>query len=229
MVPPRRKDERPVRHELEQLLDAATVARRAAAFVTERAQDAIADRGRFHFALSGGHTPWMMFAELATSDISWGQVVLYQVDERVAPEGDPDRNLAHLRQSLAGAPAEIVAMAVERPDLETAAADYAAMLPRRFDLVHLGLGPDGHCASLVPGDPVLEVADRLVAVTEPYQGHRRMTLTYPALSRADQLVWLVTGSDKRDALERLLAGDKTIPAGRVEAKASLIMADRAAS
>lgn len=218
-----------VRHQLEALADPETVARRAAAFVTERAGAAIASHGRFHFAVSGGHTPWAMFAELATCDISWDKVVLYQVDERVAPEGDPDRNLTHLHQSLAGAPAKVVAMAVELPDLEEAAAAYAARLPDRFDLVHLGLGPDGHCASLVPGDPVLEVTDRLVGVTAFYQGHQRMTLTYPALRQADRLLWLVTGADKRDALERLLAGDCTIPAGRVQAGASLVMADRAAS
>jgi 6-phosphogluconolactonase len=215
-------------HELEALADAETVARRASDFVAERARAAIADHGRFHFAVSGGHTPWAMFAELATCDISWEQVVLYQVDERVAPNGDPDRNLTHLRQSLANAPAEVVAMAVERPDLEEAAVDYAAVLPSRFDLVHLGLGPDGHCASLVPGDPVLEINDRLVGVTASYQGNRRMTLTYPALGRADQLLWLVTGTDKHDAFRRLLAGDETIPAGRVQAGASLVMADEAA-
>jgi len=215
-------------HELESLPDAETVANRAASFVTERAQAAIADHGRFHFAVSGGHTPWVMFAELATCDITWEHVVLYQVDERVAPSDDPDRNLAHLRQSLGNAPAEVVAMAVDRSDLEEAAAEYAALLPDRFDLVHLGLGPDGHCASLVPGDPVLEITDHLVGVTAPYQGHRRMTLTYPALGRADQLLWLVTGADKKDALRRLLAGDDTIPAGRVQAGASLVMADEAA-
>jgi 6-phosphogluconolactonase len=169
-----------------------------------------------------------MFAELATCDISWEHVVLYQVDERVAPSGDPDRNLTHLCQSLANAPAEVIAMAVERPDLEEAAAAYAALLPDRFDLVHLGLGPDGHCASLVPGDPVLEISDRLVGVTASYEGHRRLTLTYQALGRADQLLWLVTGADKHEALRRLLAGDETIPAGRVQAKASLVMADEAA-
>jgi len=95
--------------------------------------------------------------------------------------------------------------------------------------VHLGLGPDGHTASLVPGDPVLEVTDALVAVTQPYQGHRRMTLTYPALARADQLLWLVTGADKREPLAKLLAGDESIPAGRVVAARSVVMADQAAA
>jgi 6-phosphogluconolactonase/glucosamine-6-phosphate isomerase/deaminase len=120
-------------------------------------------------------------------------------------------------------------MPVNDGDLEAAARRYGDSLPARFDLVHLGLGPDGHTASLVPGDPVLEVTDRPVAVTAEYQGHRRMTLTYPALARADQLLWVVTGADKRAPLARLWAGDPSIPAGRVEAAASLIMADTAAS
>ncbi|UQX11292.1 6-phosphogluconolactonase [Candidatus Mycobacterium methanotrophicum] len=218
-----------MRHELLQLPDVQSVASRAAAFVTERARVAIAQRGRFDFAVSGGRTPWAMFARLAAGDAAWEQAVFYQVDERVAAAGSPDRNLTHLRQTLGGIPAHIVAMAVERPDLDAAAADYAALLPERFDLVHLGLGADGHCASLVPADPVLEVTDRLVGLTEPYQWHRRMTLTYPALSRADQLLWLITGADKHDALARLLRGDDTIPAGRVHADASLIMADQAAA
>lgn len=218
-----------MRHELRQLPDTQSVASRAAAFVTECARVAIAQRGRFHFAVSGGRTPWAMFVKLAAGDAAWEQAVFYQVDERVAAADSPDRNLTHLRQSLSKIPAQIVAMAVERPDLDAAAADYAALLPKRFDLIHLGLGADGHCASLVPDDPVLEVTDRLVGITKPYQGHRRMTLTYPALSRADQLLWLITGADKQDALARLLRGDDTIPAGRVQAGASVIMADHAAA
>ncbi len=120
-------------------------------------------------------------------------------------------------------------MPVTEPDLDAAAAAYGAALPDRFDLVHLGLGPDGHTASLVPGDPVLEVTDRLVAVTGVYQGHRRMTLTYPALARADQLLWLITGADKKVPLAQLLAGDRSIPAGRVAAARSLVLADQSAA
>ena len=151
----------------------------------------------FTFAVSGGHTPWAMFAELANEDVPWTSVEIFQVDERVAPDGDPARNLTNLRQSLGDAPAKITPMPVNDPDLEAAASLYARELPEHLDLVHLGLGPDGHTASLVPDDPVLEVTDTPVALTRPYQGHRRMTLTYPGLSRADLLLWLVTGEDKR--------------------------------
>jgi 6-phosphogluconolactonase len=217
-----------VRHELEVQLTPEAVANAAAGYVAGRARAAVAERGRFTFAVSGGHTPWAMFAELAGEDVPWEQVVLYQVDERVAPEGDPDRNLTHLRDSLGGAKAEVIAMPVNDAGLDAAADRYAALLPDRFDLVHLGLGPDGHTASLVPGDPVLGVRDRLVAVTRPYQGHQRMTLTYPALARADQILWLVTGADKKVPLAQLLAGDESIPAGRVEAAHSLVLADQAA-
>jgi 6-phosphogluconolactonase len=218
-----------VQHELEVSPDPAAVAARAASYVAALARDAVSDRGSFAFAVSGGHTPWAMFAELAKQDVPWADVELFQVDERVAPVGDPDRNLTNLRKSIGDAPARVHPMPVNDADLDKAAADYATVLPERFDLVHLGLGPDGHTASLVPGDPVLEVTEELVAVTQPYQGHRRMTLTYPALRRANQLLWLVTGSDKRDPLARLLAGDESIPAGRVLATRSLVLADEAAA
>lgn len=197
--------------------------------VAEAARQAVADRGQFTFAVSGGHTPWAMFAELATEEVPWTSVEIFQVDERVAPEGDPDRNLTNLRRSLGDAPAKITPMPVNDADLEAAAVRYAEELPERFDLVHLGLGPDGHTASLVPGDPVLQVTDRPVALTRPYQGHERMTLTYPGLSRADELLWLVTGEDKKAPLALLLSGDKSIPAGHVTARRSVILADESAT
>jgi 6-phosphogluconolactonase len=218
-----------MRHELESLADPDAVARAGAAFVAERARAAAAAGGSFHFAVSGGHTPWAMFAELASLTVPWDKVIVYQVDERVAPPDDPDRNLVHLTKALGSAPAQVRAMPVNSSDLAAAAARYASWLPEHFDLIHLGLGPDGHTASLVPGDPVLSVTDRLVALTRPYQERVRMTLTYPALTRARQILFLVTGSDKKDPLARLLAGDTTIPAGRVKAAASLVMADQAAT
>ena len=215
---------------IEVLPDPDAVAKRAAAYVAGEARTAVADHERFTFAVSGGHTPWAMFAHLAGEDVPWAQTELYQVDERVAPAGDPDRNLAHLQESLpAQSDADVHAMPVEDADLAAAAARYATSLPERFDLVHLGLGPDGHTASLVPGDPVLDVDDRGVALTGTYMGRQRMTLTYPTLNRALQVLWLVTGEDKVDALRRLQAGDRSIPAGRVEAANAVIIADAAAA
>jgi 6-phosphogluconolactonase len=218
-----------VQHQLEILSDPGAVARIGAAFVARQAQQAVDRRGSFHFAVSGGHTPWAMFAELTSETVPWEAVVVYQVDERVAPPDDPDRNLHHLQDALGSAPARVQAMPVNDEDLDAAALAYGNTLPEHFDLVHLGLGPDGHTASLVPGDPVLAVTDRLVALTQPYQGRVRMTLTYPALARAQQILWLVTGNDKKVPLSKLMAGDTTIPAGRVDAGASLVLADQAAA
>jgi 6-phosphogluconolactonase/glucosamine-6-phosphate isomerase/deaminase len=175
-----------------------------------------------------------MLRALAREDVPWDQVHLLQVDERVAPDGDPDRNLIALHESLP-APARVHPMPVELDDLDAAARRYADILtsvagsPPELDLVHLGLGGDGHTASLVPGDPVLDVGDRDVAITGPYQGRRRMTLTYPALDRARQVVWLVTGEDKAAMLARLCDGDATIPAGRVRAARAAVFADHAAA
>ena len=214
--------------EIEILPDADAVAARSAEYVAERAREAVEDRGRFTFAVSGGRTPWAMFAHLFGT-MPWEKVTIYQVDERVAPDGDSDRNLTHLRASLPpGGSADVRAMPVEVHDLEAAATDYAAALPEALDLVHLGLGPDGHTASLVPGDPVLEILDRGVAVTGEYQGRQRMTLTYPTLNGARQILWLVTGEDKVDALRRLRAGDRSIPAGRVASENALVIADSTA-
>jgi 6-phosphogluconolactonase len=218
--------------QLEVVADPVELARRAAAFVAEQAREAAREHGRFTFAVSGGSTPWAMFAELGNEDVPWGAVDLFQVDERVAPRGDPDRNLTHLEQSLPAGRSEeptIHAMPVEDEDLAAATARYAAELPDRFDLVHLGLGPDGHTASLVPGDPVLEVIDRAVALTQEYNGRPRMTLTYPALSRADQVMWLIAGADKIDALKKLLAADTSIPGARVAVARQIVLADRAAA
>jgi 6-phosphogluconolactonase len=215
--------------DVEILPDADAVARRGAEVVAEHAAAAIADRGSFSFAVSGGRTPWAMFADLA-GELPWEKVTIYQVDERIAPDGDPDRNLTQLERALPpGGAADVRPMPVWSEDLEAAAAQYAGELPRQLDLVHLGLGPDGHTASLIPGDPVLQVSDRDVALTGEYQGRRRMTLTYPALDRARAILWLVTGEDKVDALSRLRAADPSIPGGRVSADHALVVADAAAA
>jgi 6-phosphogluconolactonase len=224
---------------IEIFADADSVAQEAAKFIAEEARAAIAERGRFIMAVSGGHTPWVMLRALAREEIPWESVHLAQVDERVAPTGDPDRNLTHLHESLLEhatlPPEQIYAMPVESTDLEAAAKQYAATLakiagsPPVLDLVHLGLGPDGHTASLVPGDAVLGVNDADVAVTGIYQGRRRMTLTYPILNRARRVLWLVTGSEKTAMLVRLREGDPSIPAGRVNQERALVLADRAAA
>ena len=209
--------------------DAAATAAAAAALLAAIATEAVVRRGRCDVALSGGKTPEVMLTELATLAVPWDATTIYQVDERIAPDGDPGRNLTMLQACLRNVPAHIEAMQVADPDLEAAADGYATGLPDRLDAVHLGLGADGHTASLVPGDPVLAVTDRLVAITGPYEGHRRMTLTYPALSRADVLVWLVVGAEKHDALAKLRASDPSIPAGRVTATRSIVLADTAAA
>jgi 6-phosphogluconolactonase len=218
-----------VHHDVRVLADADATAAAGAAMLASLATGAVARHGRCDLAVSGGTTPAVMLAKLAELDVPWDRMTIFQVDERIAPSGDPSRNLSMLDSCLRGVPVRVVPMDVEAADLDAAAAAYATQLPARFDAVHLGLGPDGHTASLVPGDPVLEVADRLVSLTEPYQGHRRMTLTHPALARADVLVWLVTGEAKRDALARLRAGDASIPAGRVHAARSVVLADAAAA
>ena len=219
--------------------DADAVARQAAAIIAAEARDAVAARGRFTFAVSGGHTPWLMLQCLAGEQVPWEAVQLVQVDERVAPAGQDDRNLTHLHESLLTRvplrPEQIHAMPVEAPDLEAGAESYARSLceiagsPPVLDLVHLGLGPDGHTASLVPGDPVLNVTDSDVAMTGVYQGRRRMTLTYPIINRSRRILWLVTGSDKAGPLVRLRDGDPSIPAGRVRQDQARVLADRAAA
>jgi 6-phosphogluconolactonase len=224
---------------IEVFADADSVAREAAGIIAAEARASVAARGRFIVAFSGGHTPWLMLRTLADEKVPWTGVHVAQVDERVAPAGDPDRNLTHFRESLLDhaplRPEQIYGMPVESPDLEAAVKQYAATLaeiagsPPVFDLIHLGLGPDGHTASLVPGDPVLEVADVDVALTGVYQGRRRMTLTYPILNRSRRILWLVTGSEKAGMLVRLRNGDPSIPAGRVRQDSALVLADRAAA
>ena len=222
---------------VEVFADADAVARQAAALIAAEARASIAARGRFIVAVSGGHTPWAMLRALSGEDVPWPNVYLTQVDERVAPAGDPDRNLTHIRESLHALlrPEQILAMPVESPDLQAAVAGYAAILqeiaglPPVLDLVHLGLGPDGHTASLVPGDRVLEVTDADVALTGIYQGRRRMTLTYPIINRSRRILWLVTGSEKVEMLGRLRKGDASIPAGRVRQDQAVVFADQAAA
>lgn len=214
--------------ELRVLPDAEALAEVAADWLRAAIDERRAASTPVSLALSGGTTPWRMIAHLGDL-VAWRDVALYQVDERVVPTNSELRNLRHLEAGLGASGARIVAMDVDDPDLEAAARRYAEALPERLDIVHLGLGADGHCASLVPDDPVLEVVDRRVAVTaHPYQGHRRMTLTYPTLDAARRVVWLVAGADKREALSRLLDRDRSIPAGRVQAADQIVFCDAAA-
>ena len=218
--------------------NADEAARAGAKFIATEARIAVAVRGRFVLGVSGGHVPWHMFRALADESMPWNSIHLVQVDERVAPENDPSRNLTHLKDSLLAhvplRPSQIHAMPVEEKDLEEAAASYARLLqqvagsPPVLDLVHLGLGLDGHTASLVPGDPVVNVSDRDVALTAFYQNHRRMTLTYPAINRARRILWLVTGADKQEMFQRLYREDASIPAGLILQEAAEVIADSAA-
>ncbi|MCK4176009.1 6-phosphogluconolactonase [Aciditerrimonas ferrireducens] len=214
---------------LEVLADEEALAEAAASWLAERIRAALAARGCCRLALSGGRTPWAMLARLAALDLAWERVEVFQVDERIAPYGSETRNLTRLEAILGRVGVRLRAMGVESPDLAAACGRYARDLPARFDVVHLGLGADGHTASLVPGDPVVEECEQLVALSGPYQGERRMTLTRPALARGEAILWLVSGEEKRSALARLLAGDQGIPAGLVRGGEQLVLADQAAA
>ena len=194
---------------------------------------ALAARGRASLALSGGSSPAGMFTELARSGLDWTRIDVFQVDERVAPDGHPDRNAVLLRSHLldpAAVPEERAhLMPVTADDLEEAAAAYAAGLRRLtgdgiLDAVHLGLGPDGHTASWPPGDPVARAVDGPdVAVVGPFNGRLRITLTPPAVNRARSIVWLVDGADRRPMTTALVAGDPSIPASRVRREDSVLV------
>ena len=213
------------------------VAAAAAAHLAARARAAVSGHGAFCVALSGGRTPWKMLEHLIGLALPWAGVHVFQVDEREAPDGHADRNATRLaailgRSGLPDANLHLMPVTDENPGRACDA--YARTIARygragRLDLVHLGLGEDGHTASLVPGDPALGVADRDVTMAGPYQGRRRMTLTYPAIHRAAERMWVVTGASKAAMLARLRAGDGTIPGGRVSRRNSIVFADDAAA
>jgi 6-phosphogluconolactonase len=224
---------------IEVLDNADLAAIKAASIIAGEARNAIALRGRFVFAVSGGKTPWKMLRALTDEDIPWIGMHIVQVDERIAPDGDPDRNMTHLREILIGhapiLPERIYAMRVEEKDPEAAAAGYARTIrkitgaPAIIDLIHLGLGPDGHTASLIPGDPALDVTDKDVAFTGIYRGRHRLTLTYPVINRARKILWLITGSEKSKMLQHLLDSDLSIPAGRISQEHAMVLADKDAA
>jgi 6-phosphogluconolactonase len=217
--------------------DADEAAAIAARMIGASLREAIAERGRASVAFSGGTTPWAMLRALATAKVNWQLVDVFQVDERCAPAGDPDRNATHIEATLIS-PASVPKarwhpIPVEQPDPAGAARAYERTLHDAvssvLDVVHLGLGDDGHTASLVPGDPVLGVTDRQVAPTGVYMDHRRVTLTYPTLNAARSIVWLTAGAGKGEVLRRLVAGDPTIPAGRVLQDRAVVVCDEAAA
>jgi len=214
---------------------AAEAAGAAARHVADCAARAMAERGQFTLALSGGSTPWAMLAILADMDLDWSATHLFQVDERRAADGDSARNLTHARSHFTDriglAETHIHAMPVPADDFEAGAQEYAARLrhiggqPAVLDLVHLGMGADGHTASLLPGDELLDVAQADVGVTRIYQGHRRMSLTFPAINRSRSIMWLVNGADKSAMLQRMLLADRGIPAGRIEQARATVFTD----
>ena len=214
------------------------VAAGAAAYLENEIREALHHQKSYSLAISGGRTPWEMLKILSKADLPWQRVNLFQVDERVAPDGHADRNLTQLFQAIAGTPMvmqlRIFPMPVLAEDLEEGSRKYTQVLDevtegKGLDLIHLGLGSDGHTASLVPGDGVMDVQDRLVACTQNlYQGRIRMTLTYPLLNSAKKLLWIVTGSEKQEMVQRLLNQDPSIPAGSIRQENALLMVDQAA-
>lgn len=215
--------------------DADGAAHWAAQRIGGAVREALTGRGRASLALSGGRSPWVMMAHLFALDLPWHAVDILQVDERVAPDGDAQRNMTRIAALLDGTPAAAARMHPMEVTRGPAAAvrgytEVLASLGGPIDVVQLGLGEDGHTASLAPGDPVLDVHDAPVAATaHPFNGTTRVTLTYPALDAAHEVVWLVTGSAKRGMASRLAAADPSIPAGRVRALSQVLVLDRDAA
>jgi 6-phosphogluconolactonase len=207
--------------------DPQGAATEAAAWLARQLRNAVARRGTATMALSGGSTPALMLAALAGLPVPWEATTVFQVDERVAPDGDPDRNSA-LLEPLRSCGASINVMPVTAADLEPASRQYAALLPDRLDVVHLGVGDDGHTASWPPGDPVIEAAGA-VAVSGEYKGRVRMTLTVPAVNAARHRLVLATGTAKATIIERWLLHDHALPIERVSRTNTLVVLDQQAA
>ena len=195
----------------------------AAAHVRAAATAAIGTRGRFRIALAGGSTPRALYPRLVEG-IDWTRTTVFFGDERAVGPDDPQSNYRMARETLlgpAGVPAgNVVRWRAEDPDLDSAARDYERGLtigtkPPWLDLALLGLGPDGHTASLFPGTSALaEESVLAVAVDVPQLGTRRLTLTYPALCGARDVCFLVTGRDKASAMAAVVEGGR-LPAARI--------------
>lgn len=227
-----------LRMNLRVFADARQAATEAASHIAERAREAVNAKGSFTLALSGGRSPRIMFEALAAAEVPWPSVELFQVDERLVPADSSERNFGSIRELLVDAAsvprARVHAMPVDGGDPREAAIEYGQTLRRvlgaegRLDLVHLGLGADGHTASLLPGDPAVEAIGDVI-LSRPYQGHRRLSLSRNVLSASRERLWLVTGGDKQAALAALLDGRLDAPAGRLERGNSVVFADRAAA
>lgn len=225
--------------EIRTFQSADEVAKEAAFYIADRIRENIAKKGFFTMAISGGRTPWEMIKELATQDLPWEKVFLFQVDERVAPDGHPDRNLTQLFNAIKGTRLmtrlNIFPMHVITENLDQGCDEYANYIKNitesgKLDLVHLGLGTDGHTASLIPGDDVLEAQDKNVAMTgAPYQGRKRMTVTYPLINQAEKILWIITGAEKAEMLSRLLHQDPTIPAGKISQNHAIVFTEESAA
>ncbi len=165
-----------------------------------------------------------MFGALLELDVPWNRVTVWQVDERVAPDGHGERNA----RQLDPLPCRVELMPVTDVDLAGAARRYAAGLPERFDVVHLGLGDDGHTASWPPGDPVVD-SDLACDVVGEFNGFRRMTLTPPVVNAARARLMLTYGSSKAPMMHRWLAGDRSLPVARLRRTDTWAMLDPAAA
>lgn len=225
--------------EIRTFQSAEDVAKEAAIYIADRIRENIARKGFFTMAISGGRTPWAMIKELAQEDLPWEKVFLFQVDERIVPDAHPERNLTQLFKAIEGSRLvlrlNIFPMRVNAEDLDEACAEYESHINRmtengKLDLIHLGIGPDGHTASLIPDDSVLEVSEKGVAITESeYQGRRRMTLTYPLINQAEKILWVITGQEKAEMLNRLLHKDPSIPAGKINQHHAIVLTEESAS
>ncbi len=205
--------------------------RRAALSIARRLERFISRRGNATLALSGGTTAPTMIEELLRRHraVEWDRVEVWQVDERVAPDGDPARNA----NQLVDLPAKVHLMPVTASDLEAAAADYAASLPERFDVVHLGMGADGHTASWPPNDPIVDLPrNRRVGISQPYQGLVRMSLLPSVVNSAGGRVVLITGADKAPAVAAWIEGrpfERDLPIRRVLRGGTTVVLDAAAA
>ena len=207
--------------------DPQSAANQAAAWIARQLRNAASRRGMASVAFSGGSTPALMLAALAELSVPWTVTTVFQVDERIAPDGDPDRN-AGLLEVLRPCRPTIRLMPVTAGDLAAARRRYAASLPDRLDVVHLGVGDDGHTASWPPGDPVIDER-RHVAISSEFNGRARMTLTVPVVNAARRRLVLATGAAKAEIIERWLLHDHTLPVDRVSRTNTSVVLDAPAA